>query len=309
MVGKRKFGVKAQQVNSTAKSDIPDVYREMLAEALPLQDEPSSKPLKRRKIKQNLSSDGTESTRELEKEQVNPNLDFSNGRGKADKSLKDICKNKDNNKDDLKNRDYKGFEDVSIHKNKSGSPKPAQIKSNLLPPTTQQTTYRDIDEDSDVDSDESYCDWENVGFDVDNEIEEDTFPSSSSTKDLELTLSKTTSSKGKSTKYNRKSITKKDRLLRLAVHKMHILCLLSSLDLRNDWCNDIEVQNSLRPLITPNLLKLLRPKPELSQFSRTQSLKKGLTELSFLWKTKFCVTKRGMRRALWVNNENNLQYV
>ncbi|RKF60524.1 DNA repair protein rhp41 [Erysiphe neolycopersici] len=307
MVGKRKFRAKVQLENSTTKSDIPDVYREMLAEALPSQDDSSSKPLKRRKTKQSLSSDRTEYTRDLDREKIKPDPNFSNSRRKVDKSLIDI--NKNMNEVDVKNHNDQGFDDVFIHKNKSGSLKSVEKKPNLIPAITQQTTYRDIDEDSDEDSEESYCDWEDVGLDVDNEITGDTFPSSSSTKDLELTLSKTLSSKGKSIKHKRRSITKKDRLLRLAVHKMHILCLLSSVDLRNDWCNDVEVQASLRPYITPSILKLLRPKSELSQFSLTQSLKKGLAELSFLWKTKFRITERGMRRALWIDDENNLQYL
>jgi xeroderma pigmentosum group C-complementing protein len=39
-----------------------------------------------------------------------------------------------------------------------------------------------------------------------------------------------------------RSIKKKDRLLRIEMHKVHLLCLLSSGMIRNQWCNDPDLQ-------------------------------------------------------------------
>lgn len=300
MVNKRKL-----RVTSKVKDEIPNVYQEMLAEALPLQNKSSSTPLKRRKIRQQRSFDFTEPICDFDRAKKPGDLEFTRGREPIDARIKDEnIENEDKVKDNLTDHNYQDIKDLSFHINESHLVEPTGTEPNLISPVTQQTMYREIDEDSD----ETDCDWENVGL-GDDEIEEDTSSGKFATGDLELSLSKALTSQEKCNKQKRKGFNKEDRLLRLAIHKMHVLCLLSYLDLRNHWCNDIEVQDSLRPYITPDILRLLKPRSELSQFSRTESLKRGLTELVFLWKTKFCITERGIRRALWIDDEKNLQHV
>ncbi|KHJ35904.1 putative dna repair protein [Erysiphe necator] len=300
MVNKRKL-----RVTSKVKDEIPNVYQEMLAEALPLQNKSSSTPLKRRKIRQQRSFDFTEPICDFDRAKKPGDLEFTRGREPIDARIKDEnIENEDKVKDNLTDHNYQDIKDLSFHINESHLVEPTGTEPNLISPVTQQTMYREIDEDSD----ETDCDWENVGL-GDDEIEEDTSSGKFATGDLELSLSKALTSQEKCNKQKRKGFNKEDRLLRLAIHKMHVLCLLSYLDLRNHWCNDIEVQDSLRPYITPDILRLLKPRSELSQFSRTESLKRGLTELVFLWKTKFCITERGIRRALWIDDEKNLQHL
>jgi xeroderma pigmentosum group C-complementing protein len=232
-------------------SGIPNIYREMLAEALPLNTGISERPLKKRKVGP-------------------PNEVSSTRSGHPD----DID---DEDDDDLE------FEDV------------LGPRENIQKP--QQTAYRDSDDDSGTD-------LEIGNFDFDeNSIDEK--PSG----DLELTLTAKPVPQRQATIPRRKAITNVERALRLQTHKMHVLCLLSFSDRRNEWCNDPLVQNSLKPLLNQRMLTFLRPREELSQFGRAESLKRGLDGVSIMWRTKFTITARGARRSLWADDERDVQNV
>ncbi len=56
-------------------------------------------------------------------------------------------------------------------------------------------------------------------------------------------------------------------------------------------------------------MKLLNPSSNLSQFGRTESLKNGLQELRAMFKVKFNITERGLKRALWAEDESQLNEV
>ena len=60
--------------------------------------------------------------------------------------------------------------------------------------------------------------------------------------DLSLDLQADRFGLDKSPANRRKPLTAAERRLRLEVHKMHVLALLSHVHLRNHWCNDLEVQ-------------------------------------------------------------------
>jgi xeroderma pigmentosum group C-complementing protein len=107
----------------------------------------------------------------------------------------------------------------------------------------------------------------------------------------------------------RKPVTKEEKERRIEIHKMHLLCLLAHVERRNNWCNDVKVQDILQPLLTDKTVKLLNPDTSMNQFSQTESLKRGLQEASIIFKTKFSVTERGIRRALWAEKEEQLQNV
>ncbi|KAI9055978.1 hypothetical protein LZ554_000912 [Drepanopeziza brunnea f. sp. 'monogermtubi'] len=125
--------------------------------------------------------------------------------------------------------------------------------------------------------------------------------------DLELTIAKKPATQEKSAVFRRRSLTKFDKADRLEKHKMHVLCLLSHVDLRNEWCNDAEAQRTLRQLLDKKMLTFLKPKSDLSQFGRADSLKRGLDQVAIMWRTKWSITKRGLKRALWADNEEDLQ--
>jgi xeroderma pigmentosum group C-complementing protein len=104
-----------------------------------------------------------------------------------------------------------------------------------------QVAYSDFE-----DSEESDVDWEEVDL-VNDDREnilgsEDEHEDEGDGGDLDLVL---LDPKGKGKRTNlpkRKPITAVERKLRLEVHKMHLLCLLYHVFLRNSWCSDPEIQ-------------------------------------------------------------------
>jgi xeroderma pigmentosum group C-complementing protein len=185
------------------------------------------------------------------------------------------------------------FEDV-LGQGKSNGPYNDESDSE---PKPQQTAYRDSGDDDSA----SDFDWENI--DLEAKTQED------STGDLELTLKQRPTYHPKATIARRKVVTKEEKALRLQVHKMHVLCLLAYVDRRNNWCNDSAVQISLKPLLTKKMITFLNPKETLSQFGRTDSLKRGLDDVGKMWRAKFRITEKGMRRALWADDEKELENV
>ena len=240
------------------KSAVPDVYQDMLAEALPEQSDIPERPLKRRRTGRRPSqvarisqAPATSSVKEEEEEE--------------DLEFEDVL-------------DLEGEQDVPLKR--------------------QQTAYRDSDDESE----DSDGEWQGLNLDAEPEVEE---PSG----DLDLTLVKKAAPQVQPAATRRRLVSKAEKIERLEKHKMHVLCLLSHLDMRNDWCNDSDVHNSLRPLLDKQMLKFLRPKSSLPQFGRTDSLKRGLEQVAVMWRTKFSITARGLRRALWADDEKDLQNV
>jgi xeroderma pigmentosum group C-complementing protein len=186
------------------------------------------------------------------------------------------------------------FEDVLGAQNQDDS----EVSEFKAPPKVQQTAYRDSDEDSD----ESDHEWEGVDFDT---LPQDNEPAG----DLELTLKPWTTPQGQKATPRRKVVSRAEKALRLETHKMHVLCFLAHQDRRNEWCNDDDVKRSLRPLLDKKMLTFLRPKSDLSQFGRAESLKRGLEQVSTMWRTKFSITARGTRRALWADDERDIRNV
>lgn len=164
-------------------------------------------------------------------------------------------------------------------------------------PKKLQTAYRDSEEESDG----SDVNWDPIDFDIkpDEEVRSG---------DLELTLIKPSPQKRIVTP-RRKAIPKQEKDVRLQIHRMHLLCLLVYVERRNEWCNDLEVQRLLKPLLTKKMLKYIRPKSDLSQFGQTNSLTNGLKDIANMWATKFKISERGMRRPLWAEHPNDLNNV
>ncbi|CZT45852.1 related to xeroderma pigmentosum group C complementing factor (homolog to excision repair protein RAD4) [Rhynchosporium secalis] len=254
MAGKKGARVKG---NATAtKSAVPDIYQDMLSEALPTQSEIPERPLKRRKTGRR-DSPVARSSPAAKLEEEDEDLEFEDV---LHTSLQDFGSEQD------------------------------------IPVKRQQTAYRDSDDESD----DSDGEWQGLNLDAEPEDDE---PSG----DLDLTLIKKTIPQVKPAASRRRLIGKVEKSERLEKHKMYLLCLFSHLDWRNYWCNDSEVQKSLRPLLDKKMLTFLRPKESLSQFGRTDSLKRGLDSVAVMWRTRFSITARGLRRALWADDEKDLQ--
>jgi xeroderma pigmentosum group C-complementing protein len=174
-----------------------------------------------------------------------------------------------------------------------------------LPAPTIQTMLRESDDEDDDDD----MHFEDVLIDPGGPVS--AVPAGGQDGELNLNLSaqKAAMTTLRKTVERRKAITREEKDRRADTHKMHLLCLLSHVERRNRWCNDVDVQDTLRPLLTEKMLRALNPRSSLDQFARTDSLKRGLQEASAMFKAKYKITERGMRRALWPESEDDLKDV
>ncbi|KAI0003600.1 Rad4-domain-containing protein [Xylariaceae sp. FL0662B] len=243
------------------RSNVPDIYRDMLAEA-EVQSNTTSpeRPLKRRRP-------GQRNEPRLQKASV-PEV--------ASKKEDTAVREANEDEEDVH------FEDV------------------VLPTATIQTVYRDSEDEEDDDVTFEDVDFSFPPPNVDTTAED-------APKDLELDLSAPTTAHSRKTMDRRKPISRAEKDHRIEIHKTHLLCLLAHAALRNRWCNDTAVQDSLRPLLTKKMINYLNPSTKLTQFGQAQSLKDGLQQVGNMFKIKYQITERGSRRALWAENEEYLQ--
>lgn len=262
-------GRKGKGKAASGKTAVPDVYREMLAEALPAQSDIPERPLKKRRTGRRESQTAVASSAK------SPDPVANEEDEEEDIEFEDVLTPKDDEESDESEDEFK------------------------LPPKLQQTATRNSDDESEDEDHE----WEGIDFDaLPGEAE--------ASGDLELTLTKKPPVvEPKSTTRRRKVVSKDEKIIRLQIHRMHVLCLLSHLDRRNEWANDPETKHTLRKLLDKKTLSFLRPRTDLSQFSQTESLKKGLDQACVMWRTKFKITARGMRRSLWAENDEDLENV
>ncbi|OIW24831.1 Rad4-domain-containing protein [Coniochaeta ligniaria NRRL 30616] len=172
------------------------------------------------------------------------------------------------------------------------------------PAPNLQTIPRDSDDEDDEDAEMLFEDVDFGALDLAGYGPADDAPKELN---LNLTVQEAAMTPAKRAIDRRKPATKEEKERRVHVHKMHVLCLLCHVSMRNRWCNDPEVQAALRPLLTAKMVKFLNPATNVSQFGRTESLKKGLQEVATMFKTKYTITERGIRRALWAEDESQLQ--
>lgn len=179
----------------------------------------------------------------------------------------------------------------------------------VLPPPTVQTVRRDSDEDDD-EAGEPGDDAEFEDVDISALIHQhEAAPEPPRELELNLSSRHDANSWSKKTTNRRKPMTREEKERRVEVHKVHLLCLLAHVARRNQWCNDGVVQESLRPHLAEKTARFLDPKPHLSQFGMAESLKTGLQQAGAMWKNKFAVTERGLRRALWATSVDQLKDV
>jgi xeroderma pigmentosum group C-complementing protein len=179
-----------------------------------------------------------------------------------------------------------------------------------LPPATVQTMELDSDEEED-DDDGGFA-FEDVLFTAplqDGSTSTSKAPEEPQALELNLTAEKAAITPSKRSAERRKALTKEDRERRARVHQAHLVCLLAHVSRRNRWCNDSKVHEILRPHLTEKMVRYLNPGSNLSQFGRTESLKNGLSQSSLMWQAKFEVTERGLRRALWAEDPEDLEAV
>ncbi|KAI0505523.1 Rad4-domain-containing protein [Xylaria bambusicola] len=252
--------------SSARQSDVPDIYRDMLAEA---------------EVRPALTTEEPSIKRKRPGQPRNQIAQHSKSPSERHSRVDLVDRNKpepeDESEDDLE------FEDMA------------------LPAATIQTVYRDSDDDDEE------ADEEIIFEDVDFFTIQPEVGAVQETQDLELDLSARTKSTPSKNINRRKPINKGEKDRRIEIHKTHLLCLLAHVARRNRWCNDSQVQDSLRPLLTQKMVAQLNPPSRLNQFGRANSLKEGLNVVNNMFKTKYQITERGMRRALWAETEEHLQ--
>lgn len=248
---------------------VPGVYREMLVEARRAETTSQGTDVPERPLKRRRPGEGRPARKREPKE---------------DESAEAVNRNSSN----PLTGDASDDEDV-------------QFEDVFLPKPTVQTMERDSDDEDDED-----IDFEDVAI-------ESVVPSgagvSEGPKPLDLDLSVHMASMATRRADRRKAISREEKERRVEVHKMHLVCLLAHVELRNRWCNDPKVQDALRPLLPQKTVAALIPRASLNQFGRSESLRKGLQEAKDLFKVKFTITERGIRRALWAEDEKQLKSV
>ncbi|KAF4811780.1 DNA repair protein rhp41 [Colletotrichum siamense] len=169
-----------------------------------------------------------------------------------------------------------------------------------LPPPIFQTMERDSDEEE-SEGDIEFEDVDLGAVHPDVEVTEEP-------KRLTLNLSAHTPTTPATKKgaHRRKPISKEERERRITVHRTHLLCLMLHCALRNRWCDDGEVQKSMRSLLTKKIVNYLNPSSDLPQFGQTQSLKTGLEQAGSIFKAKYHITEKGLRRALWAEDPEHI---
>jgi xeroderma pigmentosum group C-complementing protein len=175
----------------------------------------------------------------------------------------------------------------------------------VLPTPTLQTMELESDEEDEEDDEDEDIRFVDVDFSAPLP-DSDFAAAQSSNLELNLTAHQSASSPLKRAGERRKPISKEEKERRVDIHRTHLLCLLSHVARRNHWCNDTAVQDSLRPHLTDKTVNFLTPGPHLPQFGQAESLKNAAADV---WKTKFEITERGLRRALWAEDVQQLQDV
>ncbi|KAL8679711.1 MAG: hypothetical protein Q9186_004029 [Xanthomendoza sp. 1 TL-2023] len=164
-----------------------------------------------------------------------------------------------------------------------------------------QTAYNDSS------SEDSDFAWEEVGVPHEGGQHLDDQPEEEDEQMLNLVLGGEGEQESKlSTAARRRPLTAVERQLRLEVHKVHLLCLLSHVHLRNHWCNDQNIHRTLYRRFPKQITSLLNPDEKYSHFSQDESFKEGLKKASSFFQNAFKVTARGMSRSFWAEDSENV---
>ncbi|KAJ5923326.1 hypothetical protein N7454_008571 [Penicillium verhagenii] len=186
---------------------------------------------------------------------------------------------------------------------------PALTQSN---PVEQPTSNQELEQQvqtvyDSTTEDESDIEWEDV--DIQQPAQE--LPSASAVSQgrdetLQIIFDKEPEAR-KKTALRRKPVTAAEKKLRLDIHKTHLLCLLAHVNLRNRWCNDNETQISLKRMLPKRIIALLHPDEDKQQYIRSTTFMDGLNQVADLFNRKFQVTKPGLKRAHWAEDQTQLK--
>ncbi|KAL8635044.1 MAG: hypothetical protein Q9228_007426, partial [Teloschistes exilis] len=164
----------------------------------------------------------------------------------------------------------------------------------------EQTAYKDES------SDESDFAWEEVGLGQEQVDAADDEVENEQDGELQLVLNDGGKEGSKQAAASRrKPLTAIERSFRLQVHKVHLLCLLSHVHMRNHWCNDQNVHILLYRRLPKQIVSLLNPDEKYPEFRQDESFKEGLKKVSEYFRGAFTITARGMSRPYWVEDSED----
>lgn len=162
--------------------------------------------------------------------------------------------------------------------------------------------------ESSSDSDESDLDFEDVNFSGDEQDALHTGRQDPIIKDLSIDLDPAKPSLAKKPRSKRLA-TVVEKKLRVDIHKVHIVCLLYHVYIRNAWCEDQKVQSLLKPFLDARTVSLLHPKTSTLQGARSESFKAGLRAAVNKWKGLFRLSARGLKQPQWAASKEALAQV
>ncbi|OCL08346.1 Rad4-domain-containing protein [Glonium stellatum] len=193
---------------------------------------------------------------------------------------------------------------------------PVVLESTTLVPTkADQRIEEDYNEngmfqtviDYSEESEESEFEWEDVGLGQIEGEDGETAQNEPPIRDLSIVIGDNEADKAAGKQVRRKGLTAADKRLRLDVHKMHLLCLLYHVHLRNVWCNDEGIQNILRKLPSPKMMSDLVPNPEHTQAQAAKCFVDGLQAIKTMWSSRFSITALGLHKPKWADSEEPVQ--
>ncbi|PLB55633.1 putative DNA repair protein Rad4 [Aspergillus steynii IBT 23096] len=155
-------------------------------------------------------------------------------------------------------------------------------------------------------SEESDMEWEEVDLQQPPAGPAGITPTAEDSGPMEITLDKHEDQKRRVAP-RRKPITATERKLRLDIHKVHVLCLMRHVQMRNLWCNDEEVQKFLKRILSRNTITLLNPPQDKPQYAKSTTFIDGLNQASDAFLKRFKVTQPGLKRAHWAEDPDSLK--
>lgn len=118
--------------------------------------------------------------------------------------------------------------------------------------------------------------------------------------DIQITLDTPAAQRQKTV--SRKPISNAERKLRLDIHKVHLLCLLRHVQIRNLWCNDDNLQGFLKQMLPRRIISLLNPPEDKPQHVRSTTFVDGLNQASEAFLRRFRIIAPGIQRPHWAEN-------
>ncbi|KAG5519452.1 hypothetical protein PMAC_002079 [Pneumocystis sp. 'macacae'] len=155
---------------------------------------------------------------------------------------------------------------------------------------------------NDSDSEESEFEWEDFDIYFKNTL----INNSEKEYDLETTIEQKVEINNKR---RRHGITKNDRKLRLEIHKLHLLCLISHSSLRNYFCRDKRIHAKLKSILPNEIQQLFNPDKRISQYRKSKMFMNALRATVNIWKRKFKKNKYGISKPFWTISEPNNEYI